>query len=361
MVHKLGLIGYGGMASGYHTDTCLRDDVDFELTAVYDLRESQRELARSRGFKTFDSLEDFLNSGLFEMVTVAVSNNNHCPLVCAALEAGYHVMVEKPVALTSDEIVKMWETAKRAGKMFTVHHNRRFDRDFLIVKQALEEGLLGKPHVIESRIHMCPNVGPGCSFSGWRALEDQGGGLFLDWGIHILDQLLYLVKEPVVSVYCNMVCHGTSKYDEYTRLNITFESGLSAVLETAQRSALQHPRWYISGDEGTLSIDRLDMTSARIRRVSKRHFEDGSVTAYTLTEACERPTRDDYYIDEIQEFDYPAPEKCPPQDWASLYKNLAAHLEGREELVVKPEEVLRCFKVVEAAFVSAREHRSVQL
>ncbi len=359
MKHKIGLIGYGSIASGYHNDTFNRDDVDFELAAVYDIRESQRKLAEERGIKTFDNLRDFLDSGLFEMVTVAIPNNNHCPIACAALEAGYHVMVEKPAALNSGEIMTMMDTAKKCGKIFTVHHNRRFDRDFLIVRQAIEEGLLGKLHTIETRIH--PRLKEGGGLGGWRSFADHGGGFFLDWGIHTLDQLLYLIKEPVDSVYCNMVKHDTNECDDYMRVIVTFRSGLSAIVETAMRSTLWLPRWYVSGNEGTLSMDFIGDTTAKIRRVAEKHYMDGTTLAYNLNEAYERPILNNRVVDKYEEFDYPTADKCPPQDWASLYKNLSAVLEGREELVVKPEEVLRCFRVVEAAFRSAKEHKSVQL
>ena len=106
-MHKIGLIGYGSIASGYHTDTFKREDVPFELAAVFDIRESQRNLAAERGYKVFDNLKDFLDSRLFEMVTIAVPNNNHCPIAIACLEAGYHVMVEKPAALSCAEIEKI--------------------------------------------------------------------------------------------------------------------------------------------------------------------------------------------------------------------------------------------------------------
>ena len=124
-MYKIGLIGFGGIASGYHYNTYQREDVPFELAGVYDLRESQRNLARERGVRTFDTLQEFLDSRLFDFVVIAVSNNNHCPLACAALNAGYNVMVEKPAALSCEEIQLMIDTAKKAGRIFTVHHNRR--------------------------------------------------------------------------------------------------------------------------------------------------------------------------------------------------------------------------------------------
>jgi len=357
-MHKLGLIGYGTIASGYHTDTLAREDVDFELAAVFDIRESQRELARSRGYRVFDNLKDFLDSHLFEFVTIAVPNNNHCPLACAALEAGYHVMVEKPAALTSAEIEKMIETSKKCGKIFTVHHNRRWDRDFLIVKQALDEGILGKLHTIESRIH--PRAKEGGGLPGWRSFKDHGGGMFLDWGIHMLDQMLYMMKEKPVSVSANIANLRGSEVDGWSRLVLTWESGMNAIVEVSTFTPLWLPRWYAAGDMGTLSMDFIGNSCANVRRIAKFHRESGKALAYTVDAPVERDVTG-FWVDKYEEFTYPSPENTPPQDWASLYKNLAGVLDGREELVVKPEEVLFCFKVIEAAFKSSEEKRSIEL
>lgn len=357
-MYKIGLIGFGGIASGYHYNTCQREDVPFELAGVYDLRESQRSLARERGVRTFDTLREFLDSRLFDFVVVAVSNNNHCPLACEALNAGYNVMVEKPAALSCKEIETMIDTAKKAGRIFTVHHNRRWDRDFLIVKQALEAGFMGKPYTIESRIH--PRLAVGGGLPGWRSFPDHGGGMLLDWGIHMLDQLLYLIREPLVSVSANITSHRGKAVDDYSKLILTYESGLIAQLEVATFTPLWLPRWYICGEEGSLSMDFIGDTQAHIKRVAKSHFIDGEAAAYTMDAVEMRPVRG-YCVDEIEEFDYPSKENLPPQDWASLYKNLAGVLDGKEELVVKPEEVLRCFRVIEAARVSAAEHRTILL
>ena len=358
MNHTLGIIGFGGMASGYHYATTCREDVPFTTTAVFDLRESQRALAKEKGLAVFDNLQDFLASHLFEMVLVATPNNMHCPMACAAMEAGYHVMVEKPVAMSSAEVETMIETSKRTGKLFTVHHNRRWDRDFLIVKQAFADGLVGKPFTIESRIHgNLRDDGQG-GLHGWRAFEDHGGGMLLDWGVHMLDQLLFLIDEPLVSVSANILSHRGRPVDDYSKVILTFASGLCAQMEVTTFTPLKLPRWYIVGEEGALTMDAIDAPHAVVRHVDKSHMLRGNVFAYNMTEVSERPD-ESFIVDKSTTFEYPSADRMPPQDWASLYKNLGGVLDGTEELVVKPEQVLRCFRVIEAAFTSAREHRTI--
>ena len=354
-MHNIGLIGYGTMGGGYHKDSLTRDDIDLRLSAVYDIREERRELARAKGFNVYDTLEEFFASKAFEMVIIAVPNNNHCPLACMAMEAGYHVMVEKPAAMSCAEIEKMIEVSKKCGKIFTVHHNRRWDRDYLIVKDVLSQGVLGKLHTIESRVH--PLTSEGGGRTGWRLIKSHGGGMFLDWGIHMLDQMLLLIDEPLVSVYANFASLRGHEIDDFSRIVLTYESGLNAVVEVSTFTPLAMPRYYIVGDQGALTVDKVRDGKCHIRRIAESHYEDREYDMYTVDTNTKLPAKH-FVIDKIEEYDYPA--EPPRQDWAiNLYRNLGEVLDGKAELEVKPEQVLHCFRVIEAAIESAENHRVV--
>jgi scyllo-inositol 2-dehydrogenase (NADP+) len=354
-MHRLGFIGFGGMAAGYHYETSKRSDIpDLEPAAVYDVDPQRREFAKSKGLAVYDSLQDFLDSRAFDIVLVATPNNYHRPMVEAALGAGYNVMVEKPAAITSADFRAMMDAADRSGKLFTVHQNRRWDRDFLIAKAAIEEGDVGAPYMIESRIH-----GTGGTMTGWRGMADHGGGMLLDWGVHMLDQVLWLIKEPVDTVYAVVRSIKTDEVDDYAKVIITFESGLVAQVEVATFTLAPLPRFAVYGDKGGFMIE--GGSPARVTKATDMHWENYDAPAYG----------DDYpggmqsrtlrrCVYGTEKFDAPAPEKLPPQDWASLYKNVLAALDGKEELVVKPVEVLRVIKVIEAAFESSRTNKAVK-
>ena len=354
MQYRIGYIGFGGMASGYHYDTAMREDVPFIPTAVFDLRESQRNLAKERGLAAFDNLQDFLDSRLFDFVLVATPNQYHCPMVCAALDAGYHAMSEKPVAMSVSEVEQMIAHAKAAGKMFTVHHNRRWDRDYLILREALDSGKIGCVHSFENRIH-CKD-GNGQMF-GWRNYADHGGGMLLDWGIHMLDQTLDLVREPVKSVFAD-VRPIRSEVDDYAKLLIRFESGITAQMEVSTFSPIPLPKWIAYGDKGAIVVDECCGDKGMMRYVESAHGDARADMVYPDSTVAERAA-ETYSIDKWIEQPLPLTEQ--PQDWASLYKNVGAALDGTEELRVTPESVLRCFKVIEAAFKSAETGVSVEL
>ena len=174
MGHKMGIIGYGGMA-GWHHDNSKRI-TDFEVVAAHDIDAGRLEVAKGRGLKAYAKLEDFLKDDSFDIVLVATPNNFHKEMVIAALEAGKNVICEKPVAMSVADFDEMYNTAKKVGKLFTVHQNRRWDRDFCIIKKSIETGLVGKPYTIESRV-----MGQNGVMHGWRAYKVAGGGMVFDW------------------------------------------------------------------------------------------------------------------------------------------------------------------------------------
>jgi len=353
MQYRIGYIGFGGMASGYHHDTARREDVPFIPTAAFDLRECQRNAAAAKGLTAFDNLQDFLDSRLFDLVVVATPNQYHCPMACAALDAGYHVMSEKPVAMSSAEIEQMIAHAKAADRLFTVHHNRRWDRDFLILKEALASGKIGQVHAYENRIL---SDGNGQMF-GWRNHADHGGGMLLDWGIHMMDQTLALITEPVRSVFADVRRIRSADVDDWAKVLIRFASGVTAQVEVSTFAPIRLPKWMAYGDRGTIVVDDCCGNSGRMRYVEKAHDEPLLDTVYPNGQVAQREVSH-FVIEEWKEDALPLTPQ--PQDWASLYKNLAGALDGTEALEVTPESVLRCYRVIEAAFASAKSGSAIE-
>ncbi len=194
MVHKLGIIGYGGMATWHHKNS--ERVGNLEVVAAYDIDPIRVNAAREAGLTGYDTLEEFLADKSFDMVLVATPNNFHKEMSVKAMDSGRHVICEKPVAMSCEELSDMIEASKRNNVIFTVHQNRRWDKDYKIVCKAIEDGMLGKPYSIESRVH-----GQNGVMHGWRAYKVAGGGMLLDWGVHLIDQIMYFIKEPVTEVY----------------------------------------------------------------------------------------------------------------------------------------------------------------
>ena len=226
MKKNLVVIGYGGMGAGFHVKNALTSDV-VNLLGIYDIDEKKSELARSHGIYAYSSLEEVLNDKRVDMITVAVPNDSHLDIVVRALDAGINVLCEKPVAMSLEELDLMIAAAKRNGKIFSVHQNRRFDVDYLAIKKIVSDGKIGKPLRIESRIHGSRGIP-----SDWRGEKEHGGGMILDWGVHLIDQMLGIVYDRrITGVYCR--CDHITNYevDDGFKLDLYFEGGLTARIE----------------------------------------------------------------------------------------------------------------------------------
>ena len=346
-------MGFGGMISGYHLGTIRRDDVPFEAVAAFDIDPERRAAAEAAGLTAYDSLERFLADGDYDLVVVGTANNYHSELACRAMEAGFNVMTEKPAARNCAEVERMIEVSERTGRLFTVHQNRRWDPDFLKVRQAIEDGCVGKPYMIESRIH---SANGGGDMYGWRGMKDHGGGMLLDWGVHMLDQILYMIREPIRTVYANVFPLWSEEVDDYAKVIITFESGLVAQMEVATYAPIPLPRWAIWGDRGALTMQDIGSPAAHVRRIQEDSLTREKVKAFEDYRVLLRD-QSRHRIKEFEEFDT---DRSPGGGWHSLYQNLAGVLAGTEELIVKPAEVLRCMKVIEAAFRSSEEGVAVK-
>ena len=166
---KLAVIGYGGMG-GWHVQHALDSDV-VELAGIYDILPEKRQLAESRGIHAYNSYEEVLADPAVELLTVAIPNDQHESVCIRGLEAGKNVISEKPVTLDTASLQRMFDAADKAGRLFTVHQNRRWDVDFLAMKHLKETGELGDFIRIESRIHGSRGIP-----SDWRGIKQYGGG-----------------------------------------------------------------------------------------------------------------------------------------------------------------------------------------
>lgn len=342
------LVGYGGMGRYHYTGICRTDRV--HIGGVYDIDEKRMQLAREDGIeKSYRSFDEVLHDPAVDVVIVATPNNFHEELVCAALEAGKAVVCEKPVAMNSGELQTMIDTAKRTGSLFTVHQNRRADADYLAMRGIVESGRLGKVFQIESRVTGSRGIP-----EGWRQYAVAGGGMMLDWGVHLIDQLLMMHPVPVRSIFCQMYHVAYRECDDGFMLHMTFADGLRTLVEVGTSHYIEAPRWYVCGDRGALIIPDWSC-NGRVVRAAEHTVTFEEEIIYTKagpTRTMAPRARDTIEETHLNPDDYQA-------DYDIFYRNLAAALDGTEEIRVKPEETMRCMRVMEACFESDRTGQAV--
>lgn len=339
-MHRMGIIGFGGMG-GWHEEL-IRSIEGLEVLGVYDIRPERLKAAEGLGLTAFSSLEELLGCGEIEFVLISTPNDVHMPLAIMAMEAGKHVVCEKPAALSSQELMAMARTAEETGRFLTVHQNRRWDEDYLTVKELLKQEKLGNLYRLESRVHGSRGI-PG----DWRGTPEHGGGMVLDWGVHLLDQMLMLFPDKkITSVYATLTHVTNQLVDDGFSAELTFEDGVTALVEVGTSNFLALPRWYVLGQDGTAVIEDWN-SDCRIVRASGINEEDvvPVKTAAGLTKTM-APRRDDTISEEIA--------VKVKSDIRDFYRNVMAVLEHREEPKIKLSEVARVMRLMETVFASAK-------
>ena len=334
---KVAVVGYGGQGA-WHCVQIQKSDV-VSLVGTYDIKENRREAAKSNGIFVYSSNEAMFADNDVDIVVVATPNDIHEQLVVDALNAGKNVICEKPVALTVESFDRMVEAAEKNGKILSVHQNRRWDVDYLGVKSVIESGSIGDVIRIESRIHGSRGIP-----SDWRCEKASGGGMILDWGVHLIDQMLQLIPDRITSVNC-VNTHITNKeVDDGFRLNLLFEGGKSAYIEVGTYNFLPMPRFYMQCSGGSLYLS--DWTKkvhvAKLTRwIEKEVTPVQNAAGITKTMA----PRDNLTLDKYD-------VERPTSDVHNFYRNYCAAVNGTEQQLIKNCQVRRVLAVMEACFKS---------
>ena len=317
----VGLLGYGAIA-GEHA-AAIRQTRGLELKAVCDRSPQRRQAAAyDQPVATHAAAESMLEDAAVELVVVGTPPNSHAEGVVQALEAGRHVVCEKPFALRARDADLMLGVAADLGRLLTVYQSRRWDPDFRALREAVEAGRIGEPFYMESFIGGFSHP---CSY--WHSHEPISGGTIFDWGSHYFDWILQLFGSrrvrAVAATAHKRVWHDVTNSDQ-VRVDLRFDDGAEAGFLQSDIAAALKPKWYLLGTEGAIQGDwaaRADGAPADSPAELTLRSRDGAATRLVQ----------------------PAP------DPHGFYRNLADHLLQGEPLAVPPIEARRNVAVMEAA------------
>jgi predicted dehydrogenase len=345
MIVNLGIIGFGGMGK-WHAKNAPRAGV--EIAAVCDIVEERWKEAEAEGHKLYKSADALLADPNVNTVVLTVPNYLHREMCLKAAAAGKNVITEKPAALGVVELDEMEAACKKAGVFFTAHQNRRWDKDMLIVKKAYDEGLLGRIFTIESKLHS----GNGYMHE-WHIYKKYGGGMIYDWGVHLIDQILFMLSGVTVkSLYADVKSVLHEEVDDYFKIIMKMSNGITVHIELSTYILEYQPRWLVAGDKGTLIVKNFGC-EGNIYRTGQTLEK----LPPQITETVAGPTRQFAPVPPGGIVTEPLPEIT--SDWVDFYKNVAAVLAGREESRIKIPEVRRVLEVMEAVWQSAETGQAV--
>jgi predicted dehydrogenase len=332
------LLGYGLAGRVFHAPL-IGAEPDLELVAVVTSDPERQTQARSDlpGVEILETADQAWMSGA-DVAVVATANSAHVPQATAALTAGMHVVVDKPLAGSAREAQALLELAEARDRQLHVFQNRRWDSEILTARRAIDDGLIGTPHRFESRFERWRPTPKG----GWReeGPADDLPGLLYDLGAHLVDQSLHLLG-PVDRVFASVrrVRPGVIADDD-TQVILEHSSGAVSVLSVSAASAFAGPRLRLLGTDGGLWIDSLDTQEDALRAGRRPGDADWGVEA------------DDALL---------VTGATPPRsitrdrgDWSAYYRGVAASLRGEGSPPVDPRDVVQDLRVIEAAHESGR-------
>lgn len=295
-----------------------------------------------------DNYNEILENADIELVIVNTPDRLHFEMAAAALKAGKHVVVEKPITLKSMEAEQLVQLSHKIGKILAVFQNRRWDGDFLTVQKILNEGQLGRMIEFEShydryRIQITPG--------SWKEEGDEYAGVLYNLGSHMVDQAYVLFGQPMsVTAHLKIVRTGGVVSDYYD-IRLEYNT-FTVILKCSYLVHTPGPRYIIHGEMGSF-------------------FKYGIDPQEEMLKAGNLPTGEEW-------------GKEPPQFWGilyysengnsleekietvqgnyhSFYNNVFETVRSGTELMVKPEETIEVLKILEACIKSNREKRTVYL
>lgn len=247
---KVGIVGLGRAGIGMHSSELAEYPDRFAIAAACDHAKERLENLpeRFKGAKFYTDYSEMLQDDNVELVSIATRHPEHVPMALQALEAGKYVNIDKPYALNNREMAQLAEADKKYPGRIFLRHNRRYEAPFQKAMKLIATGVLGEINTVK----LYRSVGY-CRRNDWMTMTEFGGGLFTNWGPHIIDQALQYLDSPVVDLWANIrsiISIGDG--DDHIKLLLKAANGRVADIEISGAHTLPGRELEIQGSRGTL-------------------------------------------------------------------------------------------------------------
>ncbi len=352
---RVAIIGYGLAGAVFHAPLIASTDgMTVSAIVTGNTERQQRARVNYPAASILASAEDiWQNASSYDLVIVASPNRTHVPLGIAAMQAGLPVVIDKPMAPSAVEAERLIATSKSTGKLLTVFQNRRWDNDFLTVRQLLasEPDMLGRIVRFESwyqRYRPLPRS------DAWRELPDPGeaGGLLFDLGSHLIDQALLLFGQPR-RVYAEVDTRRPgAQVDDDSFVALEFANGVRAHLWMGILTRIPGPRLRITGLRGMYEKWGMDPQENALSAGKRPGCPDWGQEP---REHWGRLSTD------VGKLHIDGPVETLPGAYETFYALLRGALVSGGKPPVDPADAVATLRVIEAARESARSHTVVEL
>jgi len=340
---QIALIGYGMAGRVFHAPL-IQHTPGLALHSVVSSRRDELRRQFTDVSVCADPAQVFDDPAI-DAAVIATPNDLHAPLALAALEAGKHVLVDKPFALDEAEAARVLDAAEASTRVATVFQNRRFDADFLTLRALLQAGTLGQ--IAECHSHFDrfrPQVR-----DRWRERDAPGSGVWYDLGPHLLDQMLQLFGWPQ-AIDADLDCQRGDGGTDYLHAVLHYPR-MRAIVHAGSLVAATSPRFAVHGTRGSWTKHGLDVQEAQLAA----GFAPGAPGWGVDPRHGERTWWDDASTQQRETVNN------LPGDYRRLYARFAAAIRGEDDPEVTPAQARQLMQLLDAGRTSAREGRRVML
>lgn len=320
---------------------------DFNLYAVF---ERTKNLAEKKypNIKTFRALDDILKDETIDLVVVNTPNVTHYDYTKKALEAGKHVIVEKPFTVTTKEAEELIALAEKQNLKLSVYHNRRWDSDFKTVKKVVQQGVLGD--IVEAEFHY-DRFDPELSYKNHKETPTEGVGSLYDLGSHLIDQALQLFGMPN-GVFATLdTFRKDSKVGDYFDVKLYYDSHF-VTLKSSYFVREPLPAYSIHGTKGSFIKSKADIQETELQKEIKPNTANWGIEPESergLLHTIENNTSKKELVVTEQ------------GDYMAYYNGVAEAVKNNKSLSVTAEEATQVITIIEAAFLSNTKKKVITL
>jgi scyllo-inositol 2-dehydrogenase (NADP+) len=343
---KTALLSYGMSGEIFHAPL-LAVDPGFELHTVVQ-RSSDKAKHRYPHVRIARDIQEVLKDHTIELVVINTPNESHYPFAKQALEAGKHVVVEKPFTVTTKEAHALIELAKKQQKLLTVFQNRRWDGDFMTVKKVIENNWVGKIAEFELHYDRYRNY---IEANTWKEEQGPGSGILYNLGSHMLDQVVMLFGMPKAVDARVGIQRPNGRVEDFYDVRMQYHE-FNAIVKSSYLVREPTPRYQLHGTEGSFIKYGIDP--------QEQALKDGKIPgsiAWGVEEKAAwgklNTTIDGLHMEGLVE--------TIPGNYTMFYKNVYENIREGKPLFVKAEESRDVIRLIEACYESSREHKAIKL
>lgn len=336
---KVGLSAFGMSGKVFHAPF-LSTNPHFELRKIVERsKELSKELyPHAQIVRTFS---DLLTDDI-DLIVVNTPDSTHYEYCKQALEAGKHVIVEKPFTTTIEQGEELIRLAEKKRLILSVFQNRRWDADFLTVQEIIRKGLLGRLVEYESTFQRYRNfIKP----NTWKETGEAGGGLTYNLGSHLIDQALVLFGMPEAVYAETAILRDGGKVDDYFVIRLLYPS-VKVNLKASYLMKEPLPRFVLHGTLGSYikyGVDKQEAALVAGEMPDQPHWGEETENEWGVlnTEIEGKEMREKY--------------PSLKGNYGEFYQNIYEHIKEQKPLATNARQVIQVIKVIEAAYKSSKE------